>query len=84
MTERTAPRDPRKEPKVGDIVEPIGPAMHVGAAITYNALTVRARVDQLVAFTEDVRSRQVIWILVEDWCEVFEPISEWRVIHAAD
>ena len=75
-------RDPRVEPMVGDIVLPIGKPFDACGEIRYHPLTVQARLGNLVAFTEDGSPNKVVWLLLSSWCEVFDPITEWKVIHA--
>lgn len=78
-------RDPLKDPRPGDVVLPVGAEdIHRAMDVKYHPLTVRARVDQLVAFTEDGAPNKVVWLLLSSWCEVFEPITEWKVIHKAE
>ena len=71
-------RDPRKNPKPGDVVMPVlkKKARVSGSA---EALHVRAIVDELVGVWVD-STRSIVWICEEDWCAPTADIEEWVVI----
>lgn len=77
-------RDPRKDPKAGDVVLPFGNTGGKWGEVLYHPLTVEARIGSLIAFTEAGHPSKVVWLLITDWCKAFDPITGWEVIHAAD
>lgn len=75
-------RDPRKEPKVWDVVRPIAALQKWEVKVT--ELTVQVVCGNAVGFTVGADERHLDWVTKDGWCAVNDSIIGWEVLHAAD
>jgi hypothetical protein len=80
VAKSAAVRDPRVDPKVGDVVSPISAFKWLDSHPVY---LVRAVVGMLIAYTTNA-SDEIKWIPREKWCEASPLIERYKVLHVAD
>ena len=75
-------RDPRFNPKVGDIVRGIwgSPGVHRGTSAT---LVVEAVCGNLVASSSD-GGPDIRWQTINTWCQPDAWIIDWEILHIAE
>lgn len=74
------PRDPRVDPKPGDVVVPKNkPGTGESATVCC-----QAAIGNLVAFTYGASDTKVYWVTRDYWCGPAPWIKGWEVLHAAD